>query len=141
MFKMQTGVWKSSTLIKPDGETIKKKNIISSYENNKVKIIKRATSIDPDAKVFKVFQKKINKPYADEREQNALKNRVKEIILKKIYEKHLHNKATAKSIVKSATKSVAKSKSKSATKPVAKSTTKSQKKKTITRKKTKIENK
>ena len=88
MFKMQTGIWKSSTMIRPNGKTIKKKDAISTYENNKVKIIKRATSVDPDAKIFKVFEKKIDKVQPYSKEENQLKNKVKAIILRRLQNKY-----------------------------------------------------
>ena len=49
MLRVKTDVYKSSTittvLMLANGKTMKQKDIISAYENNKTKIIKRATSV------------------------------------------------------------------------------------------------
>jgi hypothetical protein len=144
MLRVKTDVYKSSTITTANGKTMKQKDIISAYENNKTKIIKRARSVNPEATIFKVTEQKINKTS----KEDGLRKKLKQLLIhqfenqfkKSDISKEKRKTSTAKKPVKKSTpkKPVKKSTPK---KPVKKSTTKKPVKKTTKRKKTKMESK
>jgi len=135
MLRVKTDVYKSSTITTANGKTMKQKDIISAYENNKTKIIKRARSVNPEATIFKVTEQKINKTS----KEDGLRKKLKQLLIhqfenqfkKSDISKEKRKTSTAKKPVKKSTPK----------KPVKKSTTKKPVKKTTKRKKTKMESK
>jgi len=136
MLRVKTDVYKSSTITTANGKTMKQKDIISSYENNKTKIIKRATSVNPEATIFKVTQHKINKNKSSK--EDGLRKKLKQLLIHQF-----ENQFKKSDILKEKRKTTSKKPVKKTTvkKPAKKSTAKKPVKKTTKRKKTKMESK